>query len=96
MAEEASQRRHLIALPPTARVTLVDNIHTRGGYAIIRRIRIDKVPEIQLWWEFNAKLSNQCQSQLNLAKMEHVNKSMVVRIPHAGVICFFAVHVEEY
>jgi hypothetical protein len=28
--------------------------------------------------------------------MEHLNESMVVRIAYAGVICFFAIHVEEY
>jgi hypothetical protein len=28
--------------------------------------------------------------------MEHLNKSMAVRIAHAGVIRFFAIHAEEY
>jgi hypothetical protein len=48
-AEEASQRRHLIALPPTARVIAVDRIERKGGYATIRWVRIEGVPEIQLW-----------------------------------------------
>jgi hypothetical protein len=56
-AEEASQRRHLIALSASARVTPVDHIERKGGYATIRRVRIDGVPEIQLWWEFAAKRS---------------------------------------
>jgi hypothetical protein len=28
--------------------------------------------------------------------MEHLNKSMAVRIAHAGVIHFFAIYAEEY
>jgi hypothetical protein len=54
-AEEASQRRHLIALPAIARVIAVDRIERIGGYATIRRVRIEGLPEIQSWWEFAAK-----------------------------------------
>jgi hypothetical protein len=28
--------------------------------------------------------------------MEYLNESMAVRIPHVGVIRFFAIHAEEY
>jgi hypothetical protein len=58
IAKEASQRRHLVALPDTARVIELDNCHRRGGYATISRIGIKGSLEIELWWEFGAKLSN--------------------------------------
>jgi hypothetical protein len=43
-----------------------------------------------------AKLLNQSRTRLDLAKMEHLNESMAVRIAHAGVICFFAIYTKEY
>jgi hypothetical protein len=46
-AEEESQRRHLIALPPTARVIVVDRIEKKDGYATIRPVRIEGMLEIQ-------------------------------------------------
>jgi hypothetical protein len=46
-AEEASQRCHLIALPAIARVIVVDRFERKGGYATIRRVRIEGMPEIQ-------------------------------------------------
>jgi hypothetical protein len=95
-AEEASQRRYLIALPPTARVIAVVSIERKGGYATIRQVHIEGVPEIQSWWKYVAKRSNQSRTRLDLAKMEHLNESMAVKIPHAGIIHFFAIHVEEY
>jgi hypothetical protein len=58
MAEAASQMRHLVALPSIARVIPVDNIRRRGGYATIRRVRLEEVPKFQSWWEFGAKQSN--------------------------------------
>jgi hypothetical protein len=39
MAEEASQRPHLIALTPIARVLPLDNIYRRGGYATVRKVQ---------------------------------------------------------
>jgi hypothetical protein len=88
-AEEASQRHHPFALPPTARVIAVDRIERKGGYSTIRRVRIEGVSKIQSWWEFAAKWSNQSRTRPHLAKMEHLDGSMAVRIPHAGVIHFF-------
>ena len=96
MAEAASMRRHLIALPPTARVIPVDNIRRRGGYATIRRVRLEGVAEFQPWWEFAAKQSIQIDTRPDLAKQEHQNESMAVTIPHAGVIRFAAIHAELY
>jgi hypothetical protein len=49
MAEVASQRRHLVAPPPTAKVIAVDNIRRQGGYATIRRIRLEGVLEFKPW-----------------------------------------------
>jgi hypothetical protein len=71
MAEAASQMRHLVALPSTARVIPVDDIRRRGGYATIRRVCLEEVLEFQSWWEFVAKQSNQIDRQPDLAKMEH-------------------------
>jgi hypothetical protein len=96
MAEVASQRRHLVALPPTAKVIPVDNICRQGGYATIRRVRLEGVPEFKPWWEFAAKQSNQIDKRNDLAKMEHQNESMAVTIPHVGVIRFAAIHAERY
>ena len=58
IAKEASQRHHLVALSDTARVIELDNCHRRGKFATIRRISIKGLLEIDLWWEFRAKLSN--------------------------------------
>jgi hypothetical protein len=96
MEETTSQRRHLVALPPTAKVVPVDNIRRQGGYATIWRVRLEGVPEFKTWWEFAAKQSNQIDKWNDLAKMEHQNESMVVMIPHAGVIRFVAIHAERY
>jgi hypothetical protein len=96
MVEAASQRRHLVALPPTAKVIPIDNIRRQGGYATIRRVCLEGVPEFNPWWEFAAKQSNQIDKQNDLAKMEHQNESMAVTIPHAGVIRFAAIHAERY
>jgi hypothetical protein len=96
MAEAASQMRHLVALPSTARVIPVDDIRRRGGYVTIRRVRLEGVPEFQSWWEFVAKQSNQIDRRPDLAKMEHQNKSMAVTIPHPGVIKFAVIHAEIY
>ena len=96
MAKTPSQRHHLVALPPTAIVILVDNIHRQGGYATIRRVRLEGVPKFKLWWEFVAKKSNQINKRNDLAKMEHQNESMAVTILHVGVIRFAAIHTERY
>jgi hypothetical protein len=96
MAEATSQMHHLVASPSTARVILVDDIHRQGGYATIRRVRLEGVPEFQSWWEFAAKQSNQIDRRPNLAKMEYQNESVAVMIPHLGVIKFAAIYAEIY
>jgi hypothetical protein len=94
MAEAASRRRHLVALPPTAKINPMDNIRRQGGYATIRKVRLEGVLEFKPWWEFAAKQSNQIDKRNDLAKMEHQNESMAVTIPHAGVIRGICVLVE--
>jgi hypothetical protein len=89
-------RRHLIALPDTARVISVDDKTMRGGYATIRKVRIEGCPGILPHWEFAAKKSIHYRTRPELAKLEHQNESMAVRIPHAGVIRFAAVHATTY
>jgi hypothetical protein len=96
MVEVASQMRHLVALPSTARVIPMDDIRRRGGYATIRRVHLEGVPEVQSWWEFAAKQSNQIDRRPDLAKMEHQNESMAMTIPHPCVIKFAAIHAEIY
>lgn len=95
IAEVSSARRHLIALPETARVISVDNKTRRGGYATIRRVRIEGCAEIPAFWEFAAKMSLQEGRRPELAKMEHNTESMAVRIQHDGVIRFMAVHATK-
>jgi hypothetical protein len=41
MEEVASQRRHLVALPPTAKVIPMDNICRQGRYVTIWRVRLE-------------------------------------------------------
>jgi hypothetical protein len=94
MAEAASRRRHLVALPPTAKINPMDNIRRQGGYATIRKVRLEGVLEFKPWWEFAAKQSNQIDKRNDLAKMEYQNESMAVTIPHAGVIRGICVLVE--
>jgi serine/threonine protein kinase len=96
MAKAASQRRHLVALPPTAEVIPMDNIRRQGGYATIWRVRLEEVLEFKLWWEFATKQSNQIDKRNDLAKMEHQNESMALTILHDGVIRFAAIHAERY
>jgi hypothetical protein len=74
----------------------LENIRRRGGYAIIRRVHIKGVQGIEPWWEFAAKLSNQSQARPSLAKMEHQDESMAMKIPHVGVIRFVTIHAAKY
>ena len=87
--------RHLIPLPETAEVIRIDNKVIKGGYATIRRVKIRGCPGIPEYWEFAAKLSNMHATQPHLAKIEHQNESMAVRIGHDGVIHFIAVHARR-
>ena len=45
--EDHARMAHLIAIPPTARVFQCDDVVKRGGYAIIRKVRIEGAPEIE-------------------------------------------------
>jgi hypothetical protein len=94
--QDRLQSSHLIALPSTARVIRVDSVTKKGGYATIRKVRIEGVTGIENFWEFAAKRSNQWQSRPDLAKVEHQNESMAVTIGHPGVIRFFAIHATKY
>ena len=94
--EDHIRMAYLIAIPPTARVINIDNVARKGGYATICRVRIEGAPGILPFWEFAAKLSNQWQERPDLAKVEHQNESMAVRIPHPGVIRFVAIHADKY
>lgn len=62
IAEEVSERCHLIALLDTAKVLALDNYHRRGGYATIRKVCIVGALGIVEFWEFEVKLSNQSQT----------------------------------
>lgn len=94
--EDHVRMAHLIAIPSTAMVIDVDNVKRRGGYATIRKVRIEGARGIEAFWEFAAKLSNQWQERPDLAKLEHQNESLAVRIPHPGVIRFVAIHADKY
>ena len=87
---------HLIAIPPTARVFQCDDVVNRGGYATIRKVRIEGAAGNEWHWELAAKLSNNWQRRPDLAKIEHQNESMAVTIPHSGVIRFVAIHPNKY
>ena len=62
---------HLIAIPPTARVFQCDDVVKRGGYATIRKVRIEGAAGIERHWELATKLSNNWQCRPDLAKVEH-------------------------
>lgn len=96
MRQDQYRMAHLIAIPPTAKIIQVDNFSRRGGYATIRKVRIEGASGIEPHWEFAAKLSNQWQTRPDLAKIEHQNESLAVRISHPGVIRFAAIHATKY
>ena len=94
--EERLMRQQLVALPETATVVELERRTLRGGYATIKRVRIEGAPGIERHWEFAAKLSNQQSTRPDLAKLEHQNESMAVRISHPGVIRYVAIHAHKY
>lgn len=96
LQEEVHRMPQLRALPNTAEVHVVDGITKRGGYATIRKVRIEGAYGIPREWVFAAKRSNQWQTNPNAARMEHFNEAMAVRISHPGVIRFFAIHAERH
>jgi hypothetical protein len=94
--EEESRRQNLIALPETARVIELERKTLRGRYATIKRVQIEGAPGIERHWEFAAKLSIQHATRPDLAKLEHQNESMALRISHPGVIRYVAIHASKY
>ena len=94
--EEKLMRQHLVALPETATVIELERRALKGGYATIKRVRIEGAPGLEPHWEFAAKLSNQQWTRPDLAKLEHQNESMAVRIQHPGVIRYTAIHPQKY
>lgn len=85
-------KRYLIPLSEMVEVIPCDNDVKRGGYATIRRVTIWGCLDIPEYWEFAAKRSLVHATQPAQAKMEYQNETMAVRIRHAGVITFNAVH----
>ena len=94
--EDHARMAHLIAIPPTARVFQCDDVVKRGGYATIRKVRIERAIGIERHWKLAAKLSNNWQRRLDLAKIEHQNESMAVTISHPVIIRFVAIHPNKY
>ena len=92
VAEKHQNQQHFISLPDTVRVICSEDKVMRGGYAEIRRVRIEGCPQIPSFWEFAAKRSLNHRTNPELARVEHFNEVMAMRIPHPGVIRFVAVH----
>jgi len=95
LAELHNRARYVIALPSWACMIAVDDKVMKGGYATIQRVRIEGCNLIPTHWKFAAKKSNHHNSNPQIAMMEYQNESMAVRIPHAGVIRFAAMHAVE-
>ena len=94
--KDHARMAHLIAIPPTAQIFQCDDVVKRGGYATIRKVRIEGAVGIERHWDLAVKLSNNWQCRPDLAKLEHQNESMAVTIPHPGVIRFVAIHPHKY
>ena len=92
VAHNQRNQQHFISLPDTVRVICSEDKVMRGGYAEIRRVRIEGCPQIPSFWEFAAKRSLNHRTNPELARLEHFNEVMAMRIPHPGVIRFVAVH----
>ena len=89
------QKSQLVDLEK-AIVRPLNNKVLRGGYATIRRVRIDGALNISPVWEFAAKRPLNYDIWPKLARVDHNNKSLAVRIAHPGVICFVAIHHKDY
>ena len=87
---------NLQVIPETARIYELEKKKLRGGYGTISKVRMEGVPGIEAYWKFAAKTSNHAVTRLDLAKVEHLNESLAVRIAHPGVICFMAIHPNKY
>lgn len=82
----------LVTIPDTAQIIRVDNTRLKGQYGTITKVRFNGVAGIEPFWEFAAKTSIHLLTRPELAKLEHMNESMAIRIRHPGVIRFVAIH----
>ena len=94
--EMALRRQSLIVISNTAIVRPLDTKVLRGGYATIKRVRIEGAINISPVWEFAAKRPLNHDIRPDLARVDHNNESLAVRIPHPGVIRFVAIHHKDY
>ena len=94
--EISLRNRNLIVLTDYAIVHYLDKKVQRGGYATIRRVRIEANPEIPPFWEFAEKRPLNWSMRPDLARVDHNNESLAIRIPHNGVIRFMAIHQREH
>ena len=86
----------LDGISETSQVIQVDDTKRKGRYGTITKVRLEGVPGIEPYWEFAAKTSNRELTRPDLAKLEHMNESMAVRIRHPSVIRFEAIHLVKY
>ncbi|KAG0571933.1 hypothetical protein KC19_VG055000 [Ceratodon purpureus] len=90
------RKRHLTILADFAIFYYLDKEVQRGGYATIRRVRFEGNPEIPPYWEFAEKRPLNWSMRPDLARVDHNNESLAIRIPHPGVIRFMAIHQLEH
>jgi hypothetical protein len=95
-SEELMKNKLVHALPATANVIEVEHTSLKGAYATVKRVRIEGAPGFELHWEFAAKLSKQWKTRPDLARLEHQNETMAVRIDHPGVVRYVAIHPSKY
>ena len=74
----------------------LDDKVLRGGYATIQRVCIEGGLNISAVWEFAAKRPFNHEIRLDLARVDHKNKSLALRIAYSGVICFVAIHHKDH
>ena len=86
LAQVRSNNQYFIPLADTVRVISQDDKVMRGGYGTIMRVRIEGCSQILPHWEFAAKQSLNYRKNPEIAKMEHFNEAMAMRIAHPGVI----------
>ena len=96
LEQRQSNNQYFIPLADTVWVISQDDEVMRGGYGTINRVRIEGCSQIPPFWEFAAKRSLNYMKNPELAKMEHFNEAMAMRIAHPGVIRFVAIHATKY
>ena len=79
--EMVIRRQSLIVLYDTATVWPLDDKVLRGGYATIWRVRIEQVHKISSVWEFVAERPLNFDIWSDLARVDHKNKALAVKIP---------------